>query len=39
MGAVRADGRPVPLVDHETLDLTGCSGKVAVEASVHRTKP
>jgi hypothetical protein len=35
----RADGRPVPTAGPETLDLSGLSGRVRVEAIVRRPPP
>ena len=37
--SARADGRPVPMADPETLDLSGLSGRVQVEATVRRPPP
>jgi hypothetical protein len=37
--AARADGRPVPMADSETLDLSGLSGRVQAEATVRRPLP
>jgi alpha-mannosidase len=35
----RYDGRPVAMADPETLDLTGLTGRVRVEATVRRPSP
>src|SRR3954462_14042544 len=37
--SARADGQPVPMADPETLDLSGLTGRVQVEANVRRPPP
>ena len=37
--SARADGRPVPMADPETLDLSGLSGRVQVEATSAVRRP
>jgi hypothetical protein len=39
VASAQAGGRPATMADAETLDLTGLSGRVQVEATVQRTPP
>jgi hypothetical protein len=39
ISTARADGQPVPLADPETLDLSGRSGRLDIEARVQRSRP